>query len=386
MIDRLRRDLVVVVALAALALFAALAVQYAGTALAPGSRDLYGHDFQSFYAAARLADAGTPAAAYDRERHHAMQRAVVAETTGGTDSPYYFFGYPPTYLTLIAPLARLDYGAAFAAFMAVGAGLLAAALGLVGGWRAIVVGFAAPVTALTFVYGQNAWATAGLAGLAMVLLPGRPVLAGIALGLLTVKPQLGLAYPFALLAAGCHRAVAAAALTAAALVALSFADLGEPVWAAFLDGAAISRTVLMEQSEVGIGRIQSVFAAVRLLGGSPLVAYAAQGAVAGVVAVVLVRVWRGPAAHADKAALTLASTLLMSPFVLPYDLTALVPAAAFLVAGRRPGAAVPAALFVAALLAIPAILIFADAGVLFGLPALGLVYGAALAQARAAAT
>lgn len=384
MINRLRRELVVVVALAALALFAALAVQYGRTSFAPGSQNLYGHDFQSFYAAARLADAGTPAAAYDRARHHAMQRAVVAETTGGGDSSYYFFGYPPTYLMLIEPLGLVDYGMAFAVFMAAGAVLLAGVLGLIGGWRAVVVGFAAPVTALTFIYGQNAWATAGLAGLAMVLLPGRPVLAGVALGLLTVKPQLGLAYPFALLAAGYYRTVTAAVLTTAALVALSFADLGWPVWEAFLDGAAVSRSVLMENSEVGIGRIQSVFALVRFLGGAPLTAYLAQGSVAGVVAVVLVRAWRGPAAHSDKAALTLASTLAMSPFVLPYDLTALVPAAALLVAGRTPSPAVQAALFAAAILAIPAIMLFADQGVLFGLPALALVYGAALMATRAA--
>jgi hypothetical protein len=43
-----------------------------------------------------------------------------------------------------------------------------------------------------------------------------------------------------------------------------------------------------------------------------------------------------------------------------------------------------AALFAAAILAIPAIMLFADQGVLFGLPALALVYGAALMATRAA--
>lgn len=389
MIDRLRRELVVIVALAVLGVFAALAFQFSRTAMAPGSTDLYGHDFQSFYAAARLADAGTPAAAYDRARHHAMQRAVVAETTDGTDSTYYFFGYPPTYLMALLPLAGLDYGTAFAAFMAVGGLLLAAALARIGGWRGVIVGFAVPVTALTFIYGQNGWATAGLAGLALVALPDRQILAGILIGLLTLKPQLGLAYPFALLAAGYYRSAAAAALTAVWLVALAYHLLGWGVFEAFLDSLDASRTVLMEQSEVGIGRIQSVFALVRLADGSPLLAYAAQAAVAGVVAVLLVRAWRGPASHATKAALTLASTLVMSPFVLPYDLTALVPAAALLVAGRAVTPMVQLALFAAAVLMLPAIIVWPDIGVVFGLPALALVYGTALAataqEARAAA-
>lgn len=389
MIERLRRELVVVVALAALGVFAALAVQYGRSAMAPGSTDLYGHDFQSFYAAARLADAGTPAAAYDRARHHAAQRAVVAETTGGTDSAYYFFGYPPTYLMALLPLAGLDYGAAFAAFMALGGLMLAAALARIGGWRAVIIGFAAPVTALTFIYGQNGWATAGLAGLALVALPERQILAGILIGLLTLKPQLGLAYPFALLAAGYYRGVAAAVLTAAWLVALAYHLLGWGTWEAFLDSMDASRTVLMEQSEVGLGRIQSVFALIRIAGGAPVLAYVAQAAVAGAVAVVLVRAWRGPATHATKAALTLASTLLMSPFVLPYDLTALVPAAALLDAGRTVTLAAKLALFGAAVLMLPAIVVWPDVGVLFGLPALALVYGTALAaaaqEARAAA-
>lgn len=389
MIDRLRRELVVVVALAALGVFAVLAVQYGRSAMAPGSTDLYGHDFQSFYAAARLADASTPAAAYERPKHHAMQRAVVAETTGGADSAYYFFGYPPTYLMALMPLAMLNYGAAFAAFMAAGALLLAAALARIGGWRAIIVGFAAPVTALTFIYGQNGWATAGLAGLALVALPRRQILAGILIGALTLKPQLGLAYPFALLAAGYYRAVAAAALAAAWLVALAYHLFGWGVFEAFLDSLDASRTVLMEQSEVGIGRIQSVFALVRLAGGAPILAYTAQAAVAGVVAVLLVRAWRGPATHATKAALTLASTLVMSPFVLPYDLTALVPAAAFLIAGRKVAPSTQLALFGAAVLMLPAIVAWPDNGVLFGLPALAVVYATALAaaaqEARAAA-
>lgn len=384
MIERLRRELVVVVALAALAVFLTFAVLYARTAMAPGSTDLYGHDFQSFYAAARLAEAGEPAAVYDGARHHAMQKAVVAETTGGADSSHYFFGYPPTYLAVLLPLAQLDYTAAFAAFMAVGGLLLALALGRIGGWRAIVVGFAAPVTALTFIYGQNAWATAGLSGLAMVLLPRREILAGLLIGLLTVKPQLGLAYPFALLAAGRYKAVAAAALTGVWLVALAYHLFGWSVWEVFLDGVAVSRTVLMEQSEVGFGRIQSVFALVRLAGGPPMLAYALQAMVAGLVAVILVRVWRGGAPYAAKAALALASSLLMSPFVLPYDLTALVPAAALLVADRQVAPATQAALLAAAALMLPAIVFWPNIGVVFGLPALILVYGTALAASRRA--
>jgi hypothetical protein len=386
MIGALRRELAVVVALAAIALFAALTIPYARQSFAPGSTDLFGHDFLSFYAAARLAGDGVPVAAYDPARHRAMQARIVGEETGATETRHFYFGYPPTYLTALRPLAALSYPAAFAVFMAVGAALLAGALAAIApGWRTLVFGFAAPVTLFTLVYGQNAWATAGLAGLVLVLLPRRPVVAGLVLALLTLKPQLGLAFPVLLIAGGHWRTVAAAAAGAVALAAASAVALGPEVWTAFLAGTAASRDVLMENSAVGVGRLQSVFGLVRLFGGPVGLAYAAQGLVAGAAAVVLVRVWRGGADAGAKAALALATTLVMTPFVLPYDLTLLVPAAAFLLAGRAGASRLAAAVVAAALLTLPAILWRPDAGVLFGLPALGLVYAAALAVARDAA-
>src|SRR5947207_12274713 len=70
-------------------------------------------DFASFYAAGKLAAAGTPALAYDQAAHHAMEQAVTAP---GIE--YQFFNYPPVYLLLCAVLAQLPYLAAFVLFIA----------------------------------------------------------------------------------------------------------------------------------------------------------------------------------------------------------------------------------------------------------------------------
>ena len=70
-------------------------------------------DFVSFYAAGTLADAGTPALAYDQAAHLAAEEAIVAPGI-----QYQFFFYPPVYLLLCALLARLPYLVAFIAFEA----------------------------------------------------------------------------------------------------------------------------------------------------------------------------------------------------------------------------------------------------------------------------
>jgi alpha-1,2-mannosyltransferase len=70
-------------------------------------------DFVSFYAAGRLADAGTPALVYDHAAHHAAEQAA---TEPGI--PYNFFFYPPVFILLCSVLSRLPYLVAFVVFQA----------------------------------------------------------------------------------------------------------------------------------------------------------------------------------------------------------------------------------------------------------------------------
>ena len=62
----------------------------------------------------------------------------------------------------------------------------------------------------------------------------RPILAGICIGLVAIKPQMGLLLPFALAAAGRWRTFAAAALTVLAAIGASFFWLGGAVWGDYL--------------------------------------------------------------------------------------------------------------------------------------------------------
>ena len=290
-------------------------------------------DFLSFWAAASLALAGRPAAAYDVQALVAAQAAAFP-----TLERFFAFFYPPVFLLLCLPLALLPYGAAVGAWLAATFALYWAGLRalLPERWGVLpALGF--PALLVNFRHGQNGFLSAGLFAGAAVLLERRPVLAGACLGCLAFKPQLALAVPVALAAAGRWPAFLAAGATALGLAGLSWLALGTASWLAFLDGAALARRAL-EEAWVGDEKMISLFAGLRLAGAGLGTAYAAQAVLA--LAVLAALAWalrRRPGGCAEVAALA-AATLLCSPFLLDYDLMlAAVPLAWLLREARRDG-------------------------------------------------
>jgi hypothetical protein len=68
-------------------------------------------------------------------------------------------------------------------------------------WEASLLALA-PTSIVTFAYGQNGFLTSALILGGLWPLPHRQGWAGLLFGLATIKPQLGLLIPIALLAAG----------------------------------------------------------------------------------------------------------------------------------------------------------------------------------------
>jgi alpha-1,2-mannosyltransferase len=135
-----------------------------------------------------------------------------------------------------------------------------------------------------------------------------------------------------LIAGGYWRAAAAAAASVAAMTLASYAAFGAESWRAFFDSLAFTRETVIEQGATGFEKIQSVFAAVRLMGGSVGAAYAAQSLVAALTLAALAYVWRSGADARVKAAVAIVATLLTTPYCLDYDMMALGPAIAFCLA------------------------------------------------------
>jgi alpha-1,2-mannosyltransferase len=285
-------------------------------------------DFVSFYAAGKLALAGTPALAYDQAAHFLTEQRYTVE-----GAPYQFFFYPPVFMLLLAPLALLPYYVAFYVFeFATLAAFLLTFRRILDhpgwGWIAPVLAF--PAIFWTLGVGQNAFLTASLFGGFTLLIDRRPAQAGIYLGLLCYKPHFGLLAPVALLCGGHWRAFLAAGATLTTLVGISLALFGFEAWRAFLTTMAGSDAVY-SSGRIDYAGIVTPFGAARLLGFSPVAAYWGQAVVSGAMALLVGMVWRTRTSLSLRAATLLSATLLAVPLALLYDKLLLLTAIGWLV-------------------------------------------------------
>jgi hypothetical protein len=293
-----------------------------------------GTDFANVYAAGRLALDGRAGAAYDFDAHHAVQKQV----SGRADIPYFGWHYPPMFLLVAAALATLPYLVALALYQVLTiVPYLAVVTRIAGRSEALLPALAFPAVFVNVTHGHNGFITAALLGGALLALDRRPLLAGALIGCLAYKPQLALLIPLALAATGRWRAVAAAAVTVLGIAGLTLAAFGPDAFAAFWHSLGMTRRVVMEGAP-GFHKIQSVYAALRLIGVPMAAANAAQMLAALGCAVAVVMLWRSSAEFELKAAGLIIAGLVATPYFLDYDLVALAPAGAFLVAhGLRRG-------------------------------------------------
>ena len=140
-------------------------------------------------------------------------------------------------------------------------------------------------------HGQNGFLSAALIGGGLLAMDRRPVLAGVLLGAMAFKPHLALVIPLALVFARRWTTLIVSAVTAAAFSAASLAAFGAPAWSGFFANARLARSAL-ENNLVGDEKMQSVFAAVRLLHGPLALSWGAQIAAAFCVVAALWRLER----------------------------------------------------------------------------------------------
>lgn len=292
-------------------------------------------DFISFWGAAKMALAGTPAAPYDLEALHALQSGVATFDDGKMPFPY-----PPAFLLLVLPFGWLSFPAAMAFWSA-----LTFLIYLVvvrrafadAGWLPAAF---APVFA-TAAIGQNGFVTASICIGGLCLLRSRPFAAGLLLGCLAIKPQLGILLPVAFLASGQWRAIAGAALSSVGVFLLGLAVFGVATTEAWIAQMPLYGEIARD-GLVGWGKLASVYAALRQAGLSSEVALALHCAVALAAAVSVWIVWRSAAPHMAKVAVLAAATMLISPYLFIYDGVILaVPFLWLACSGERPQVLAP---------------------------------------------
>jgi arabinofuranan 3-O-arabinosyltransferase len=284
-------------------------------------------DFVNVWAAGKLALDGHPAQAWDWVVHKQVQVAMLGRDYFGD----YAWHYPPPFLFTAMVLAHFSYAAGLTGWAAASFVPYMVMMRAVVGQRfGLMVGAAFPVVLANTMAGQNGFLTAALLGGTLVLLPTRPILSGICLGLLSYKPQYGLLFPLALIAASQWTAFSAAAVTTVTLALLSWIAFGTESWQAFFHWMPMFSQAFFTEGRATFYKLQSVFGLVRTLGGSEQVAWTLQWMVSGTVLAGVVMLWRSRADYALKAAALAAGTLLLTPYLFLYDMMVLAIPVGFL--------------------------------------------------------
>lgn len=286
-----------------------------------------GTDFSNVYSAGNMALDDRAAAAYTPIEQAQVQQALF----GDPDVPFYGWHYPPFFLILAVALALLPYTVSWLTWMALTLPLyVVTSRRIIGKKTAILAAVGFPAVLVNFLHGQNGFLTAALMAGAMLSLRTKPVIAGILIALLAFKPQFGVLIPVVLLAGGYYRTFSAAAVSLIVMCGLATALFGVDIWLAFFESRHFSKHFILEAGSTGWHKIQSIFSAVRMWGGTIALAYAAQALLAIYLVVASLWIWRSKADDDLKAASLIVGSLLMTPYMLDYDMVALAPAMLFL--------------------------------------------------------
>jgi hypothetical protein len=297
------------------------------TALVTILGDPYQMDFVAYWAAAVLTLDGNPAGAYDLALHRATELGAIP-LDGALP-----FAYPPCFLLVAAPFGLLSYPAAAADWVLLTfAGYCLAMRRWAPGMPWLALSF--PPLLVNVITGQAGFLTAALFIGGMALLPRRPLLAGVLLGLLIVKPQLGLVLPLALLAGREWRALAGAAASSVGLILVSLVLLGWEPWQAWLGNADLIASIASE-GRAGWHRMASVYGALRLAGLGAAPAWIGHGLVALAAAAAACLIWYRKAELGARAGALAAATALASPYLFIYDTLLLIVPFLWLVARGR---------------------------------------------------
>jgi hypothetical protein len=276
-----------------------------------------GWDFTQFWYYHQLAAAGRPAAAYVLHPHQTMDQV---------------FPYPPIVMLLCRPLAGLPYVPAMLVWFGLGIALFTFTLSRLVGWgMSALVALGTPSAVFNNFLQQNGYYTAALLGGGLILLERRPTVAGIVLGMLWCKPQLGILLLPALVAGRYWRTLVAVALTALTLTTASAILYGLDAWIGYFGHiVALSQWNASTAAVQGCWWMPTMFAMLRHIGASVPAAYAFQGISAICAAAAVALLWRGGGSIGIKSAGLVIATFLATSYAWAYDELVLTFAAAWL--------------------------------------------------------
>jgi alpha-1,2-mannosyltransferase len=308
---------------------------YAWNLSTPGLRDrngnLKGTDFLHFYTLGSLAGAHRGSDLYDMNAQAALAAQRVPEAAGIRYLPL----YPPQVSLFFAPLANFSYGWALSLWWVFNAVLYSACGYTI--WRACprlrnhggtvaLLAAAFPAFFNLIAWGQTSGlALACFTGMFFLLRDRRDFLAGLLLGCLIFKPQLGLAAAIVFVAIGAWKIILGAILSAVVQLSAGILDYGmEPLqqWARLL----LNLRSVMSALEPKPYQTHSLRTFWSMLIPWPNLAFGLYVLTALAVLAMMITLWRNCAPMSLRFSALLLTTVLVAPHLTVYDLVILAPA------------------------------------------------------------
>jgi arabinofuranan 3-O-arabinosyltransferase len=276
----------------------------------------------------------------------------------GDSYPWHGWSYPPHFLLALWPLGYTNYEWGLLLFLAATGAMHVLALRKFAG-RAFPAALVAalPFAAHNMQTAQNGFLSAALILGALALRQTRPVMAGVILGCLTFKPQLGILFPFLLLFERNWAMLLSASLTTAALALASVLAFGMDSWLGFFGNVVPYQNLVMrELTGVFVSLLTSLFGYGRLIGLPADAALVLHLCLAAPVFLIALYAFFKAGDPKIRSVVLITATLLVTPYALSYDFGAAAAAAALLLtSSATAGAARQAFLIFAA--ATPVIMI-----------------------------
>ncbi len=285
-----------------------------------------GYDFVQFWSVSHIGLHEHPALAYDVSHLTAVEKGFVPTLDGILP-----WRYPPTFYLLVLPFSLLPMQISLAVFVLVTLAFYVwtfcrviqdgrSDLSWVTTPRAVLCLAAFGPAWFNLLGGQTGFLTASLAAGALLCLERRPILAGVLIGLLCIKPHLAVLFPVCLIAIRAWRAFFAAAITVIVFTLLSVGVLGADTVGAFFRGLSEAGQ-LLAAGQSPLTKMPSVFVSLRMLHVPPPLAYSVHGVVAIVVAWTVWRVWRHCSDARLRNAALVTGSFFISPYVFDYDMS-----------------------------------------------------------------
>jgi hypothetical protein len=308
---------------------------YAFDVSTPGLLDrnglVKGTDFAHFYVLGSLAREHRASALYNT----LLQSEIAREIVPGAQPLYYVALYGPQVSVFFAPFARFSYGTAFilwSLFNAIVYGVCCVAI-----WRVcprlrdhgptvFILAVAYPAFFHLIAWGQTSAPALLFFTLAyLALRADREFLAGLAIGLLVYKPQLGIAGAILFLFSKQWRLVAGAVISGAAELSVGWLYYGTAVMREYWNVLRHFQQVLpnLEPRAYVVHCLRAFWAML-----VPVPTFAALLYILSAVIVISasVLIWRSRAPLALRYSALLIATVLVAPHLTIYDLVILVPA------------------------------------------------------------